>query len=89
MQIRNLGIFQAILSLNFKRSCWYFSLFIICMLMLQVAPAQINFGEVDQVLTARTKYLGGKVVALVSKDGEVIYKKEIGEDFKSETAEPI
>jgi CubicO group peptidase (beta-lactamase class C family) len=44
---------------------------------------------VDQVLSSRIKVLGNKAVTLVSKDGQIIYKKEIGEDFKTETAEPI
>lgn len=88
-QIRIQNKFQAILSLNFKTTCFNFSLFLVFMLMLQVASAQYSFSEVDALITSKTKALGGKVVTLLAKDGKVIYKKEIGEDFKSETAEPI
>lgn len=66
-----------------------YSILLVFMLMLQVTYAQYNFNQVDELLAARTKALGGKVVTLVSKDGALIYKKEIGDDFKSETPEPI
>lgn len=88
-QIRIQNKFQAILSLNFKTICFNFSFLILFMLMLQVAYAQYNFNGVDALLTSKSKLLGGKVVTLVAKDGKIIYKKEIGEDFKSEVVEPI
>lgn len=88
-QIRIQNKFQAILSLNLKTICANCSPLLVFMLMLQVVSAQNNFSRVDELLTSKTKVLGGRLVTLVAMDGKVIYKKEIGEDFKSETVEPI
>ena len=77
------------MSFNLRFACSYCSLVAVFMLFLQAASAQYNFENVDQLLTSKTKALGGKVVTLVSKDGKIIYKKEIGEDFKIETPAPI
>lgn len=77
------------MSLKIKSICLNCSLVLSFMLLFQVSFAQYNFTEVDALLEARKKLLGGKVIALASKDGKIIYKKEIGEDFKVESPEPI
>jgi CubicO group peptidase (beta-lactamase class C family) len=50
--------------------------------------AQYNFAPVDAAIAEAHRSLGKNFVALVYKDGKVIYKKESG-DFKTETQEPI
>lgn len=77
------------MSLKIESICLNCSLVLTFMLMLQVSSAQYNFTGVDDLLTARKQLLGGKVVTIVSKDGKTIYQKEIGEEFKSETPQPI
>ncbi|MEO5999219.1 MAG: serine hydrolase [Chitinophagaceae bacterium] len=54
-----------------------------------VTPSPYNFTSIDQILETNKKALGGKLVTLVAKDGKIIYKSEIGEDFKMETPQPI
>lgn len=77
------------MSLKLNAICLNCSLVLTFMLMLQVSFAQYNFTQVDALLEAKKKLLGGKLIALVSKDGKIIYQKEIGEDFKVESPEPI
>src|SRR5438105_10492428 len=89
MQIRIQIKIREIMSLKYKCICLNSSLIFIFLLFLQVALAQYNFAEVDELLTAKKQVLGGKLVALVFKDGKMIYKKEIGEEFKAETDQPI
>ena len=60
----------------------------IFMLLFQVAEAQYDFGGLDQFLQKNQKQLGGNVVALVWKDGKMIYQKELGE-FNAKTQAPI
>ena len=68
--------------------CMKVSLFLICMLFFQLSRAQYNFGEVDQKLEAAKKELGGNALALVYKDGKIIYQKAMGE-FTGKTQAPI
>lgn len=77
------------MSLKAPKTCPKFSLFLFFLLLLQLAHAQYDFSEVDQLLEKNKKLLGNNVVALVWKDGKVIYQKEIGEDFKAKTQAPI
>lgn len=67
----------------------YYSLPLLFLLFLQTAFAQYNFSEVDAILTAKPKVYGGQVAALVFKDGKMVYKKEIGEDYKIESVQKI
>ncbi len=77
------------MSLKSKATCSNCSLLLSFMLLLQTVTAQYNFSEVDRIITAKKQSLGGKVVTLVAKDGKIVYKSEIGEDFKMETPIPI
>lgn len=77
------------MSLKINSICLNCRLVLTFMLLFQVCSAQYNFTQVDALLEARKKLLGGKVIALASKDGKIIYQKEIGEDFKVETPEAI
>ena len=72
-----------------KISCLYSSLLLLTLLIFQSSIAQYNFTQLDEVLMARQKQFGNKVITVIYKDGKTIYKKEIGEDFKADAAEPI
>jgi CubicO group peptidase (beta-lactamase class C family) len=45
--------------------------------------------EVDDLLASNLKLLGGAVVTLVYKDGKIVYKKELGEEFNAKTQTPV
>lgn len=77
------------MSLKSPRTCPKFSLFLFGLLFLQIAHAQYDFSGVDKLLEANKKLLGNNVVALVWKDGKIVYQKEIGTDFTAKTQAPI
>ena len=52
---------------------------------MQPAFSQYNFAGVDDFLQKNQKDLGKEVIALVWKDGKVVYRKETSEDFNSKT----
>jgi hypothetical protein len=58
------------------------------MLLFQSGYSQTSFSELDQLLLKNQKMLGGNVVALVWKDGKMVYQKEMGE-FNAKTQAPI
>src|SRR5687767_1936343 len=80
---------HALMSLKFNRICLSCSLFSVFLLLFQFSYAQTDFSNVDALLKQNQKLLGNNVVALVYKDGKVIYQKELGEDFKAKTQAPI
>lgn len=88
-QIRIQNKIQEIMSLNPMSACLNCSLLLAFMLLLQTALGQYNFSEVDRIIAANKKSLGGKLVTLVAKDGKIIYKSEVGEDIKMEAAMPV
>ncbi|MDF2189960.1 serine hydrolase domain-containing protein [Paraflavitalea sp. CAU 1676] len=77
------------MSLKSPKTCPKFSLLLFGLLFLQIAHGQYDFSRVDQLLERNKKLLGNNLVALVWKDGQVIYKKEIGTDFTAKTQAPI
>lgn len=60
----------------------------ISLLFFQPIFSQYDFGAVDQLLQRNQKMLGNNVVALIWKDGKIIYQKELGE-FNAKTPAPI
>lgn len=82
-------------------NCLKFSLVACFLLLLQTALGQAGkpaakepemqsaLKEVDDLLARNQKLLGGAVVALVYKDGKIVYKKELGEDFNVKTQIPM
>lgn len=70
-------------------TCLYFSLLAGFLLFLQPVIAQYNFSGVDEMLQKNQKVLGKQLVALVWKDGKIVYKKETGEDFNSKIQVPV
>ena len=79
----------AIMSYKAISTCLYFSLLGAFLLFLQPVMGQYNFASVDDMLQKNEKALGKHVVALVWKDGKIVYKKEIGEDFNGKIQVPI
>ncbi|MEO7530003.1 MAG: serine hydrolase [Sediminibacterium sp.] len=84
------------MSVNNRSICLKVTTALIFLLFLQFAIAQrklvqieSKFPEVDTKLEAAKKELGGNVVALVYKDGNIIYQKAIGTDFTTKTQAPI
>ena len=65
------------------------SLALCFMLFLQFAHAQYDFSALDSKLEASKKELEGHVVAMIYKDGKVIYQKAIGTDFNAKVQAPI
>ena len=78
-----------IMSAKVRSICLNFSLLLGFMLFLQSAFSQANFSNVDDWLKKNQKILGGNVVALVWKDGQIVYRKEIGEDFNGKIQVPV
>ncbi|CAN5275500.1 serine hydrolase domain-containing protein [soil metagenome] len=68
--------------------CMKVSAICFCMLLLQHVNAQYNFSTLNSKLAQYQKQLGGNVVALIYKDGKLVYQHELG-DFKVNTQAPI
>jgi CubicO group peptidase (beta-lactamase class C family) len=79
----------AIMSLKVRSICLYFSLLLGFMLFLQAGFAQSNFSGVDDWIQKNKKVLGGDVVALVWKDGKIVYRKETNQEFNGKTQVPV
>jgi CubicO group peptidase (beta-lactamase class C family) len=75
------------MSLKIKRICLICSLTASFLLLLQSVIAQ-DFSAAGAVLEKNQKSIG-KAVALVWKDGKILYQKEIGADFNARTQAPI
>jgi CubicO group peptidase (beta-lactamase class C family) len=69
-------------------ACLKCSLAIAFMLLLQPLAAQYSFTELDEMLVQKEKKLGSPLVALVWKDGKIIYKKD-QKDFTINEAVPV
>ncbi len=65
------------------------SLAMVFLLFFQSLFAQYDFSAIDSRLEAEKKQLDGHVVALIYKDGKIIYQKAIGTDFNAKTQAPI
>ena len=78
-----------IMSVNSNINCMKVSLSLIFLLFFQFGFSQYDFSAVDQRLEAEKKQLEGHVVALIYKDGKLIYQKAIGTDFTVKSQAPI
>jgi Beta-lactamase class C and other penicillin binding proteins len=72
-----------------SRICLSCSLLTAFLLIFQFSHAQPDYSSIDQLLERNQKLLGNNVVAMVYKDGKIIYKKELGQDFNAKTQAPI
>ena len=77
------------MSAKININCLKVSLVFIFMLFFQSAFTQYDFSALDSRLESSKKELGGYVVALIYKDGKIIYQKAIGTDFTAKVQAPI
>lgn len=73
---------------NTHSTCLKFMLTLSFLLLCLFAKSQYNFSGVDALLTANQKTLGKDVVAVIYKDGKIIYQKGLG-DFTIKSQAPI
>ncbi len=69
-------------------TCAKVSTALLFMLFFQLANSQTDFSGVDKKMEAAKKELGGNAVALIYKDGKIVYTKALGE-FTAKTQAPI
>ncbi len=69
-------------------TCLIVSALLLFLLFLQPVAAQYNFSELDTRLQQYQKQLGNDVAVLVYKNGQTVYRKEMG-SFNSQTVAPI
>lgn len=77
------------MSLKTKPICLSCSLLTVFLLIFQFSFSQPDFSQVDALLKKNQKLLGNDLVALVYKDGKIIYTKELGNEFTAKTQAPI
>jgi CubicO group peptidase (beta-lactamase class C family) len=76
------------MSYKLKAACLRCGLFVLSLLFCRAVLAQSDFGAVDQLIKQNQKALGN-FVALVWKDGKILYQKQGGTDFTPKTTAPI
>lgn len=77
------------MSYKFNSNCLKFSYLMAFLLLLQPLTAQYNFTAVDELLAKNQKLLGGDVIAMIYKDGKLIYNKQLNKEFTGKTQVPI
>lgn len=76
------------MSYKIKLYCRKFTLAGGFMLLCLISRSQYNFAEVDKVLSDNKKAVGNELVALIYKDGKLIYQKE-SIDFTIKSKRPV
>lgn len=76
------------MSYKLKAACLRCGLFLLSLLFCRAVLAQSDFSAVDQLIKQNQKALGN-FVALVWKDGKILYQKQGGTDFTPKTTAPI
>lgn len=76
------------MSHSINSTCLKFILVLSLLLVCLFGNSQYNFSEVDKLLAANQKTLGNDLVAMVSKDGKIIYQKQMG-DFTVKSKAPV
>jgi|SRR5450432_374716 CubicO group peptidase (beta-lactamase class C family) len=77
------------MSYKIQSNCLKFSSLLAFLLLLQPVFAQYNFSAVDDLLAQNQKELGGDVIAMIYKDGKIIYNKQTNKEFAAKTQVPI
>ncbi|MEO6548317.1 MAG: serine hydrolase domain-containing protein [Ferruginibacter sp.] len=72
------------MSYKAKPICRKFTLAASFVLVCLVSRSQYKFTELEKIFTQNQKVIGNKFVALVYKDGKIVYQKET-EDFRART----
>lgn len=71
-----------------KRNCLKCTLALGLLLVCLVGKAQYDFTSVDNLLAKNQKALGNDLMAMIYKDGKIIYQKSMG-DFTIKTQAPV
>ena len=77
------------MSYKITSNCLKFSSLLAFMLLLQPVMGQYNFTAADDLLTKNQKLLGGDIIAMVYKDGKLVYNKQFNKEFTGKTQAPI
>jgi CubicO group peptidase (beta-lactamase class C family) len=77
------------MSYKIRLICLKCSSLLAFLLLLQPAYSQYNFTEVDDLLTKNQKLLGNDVIAMIYKDGKIVYTKELTKEFTVKTKAPV
>jgi CubicO group peptidase (beta-lactamase class C family) len=77
------------MSYKIRSFCLKYTVLLAFLLLLQPVFGQYNFSEVDDLLAKNQKLLGGDVIAMIYKDGKIVYKKELSKEFTVKTQAPI
>jgi CubicO group peptidase (beta-lactamase class C family) len=76
------------MSVKLRLTCVKVSTVLVFMLFFQLAKAQADFSEVANKIEKARKELGGAAVALIYKDGKLVYQKTMG-DITPKTQAPV
>lgn len=68
-----------------RSNCLKFSYLFILLLVLQPAFAQTSFSELDDLVVRNQKQLGGDLIAMLYKDGKLVYNKQTNKEFNGKT----
>jgi CubicO group peptidase (beta-lactamase class C family) len=77
---------------KFKLNCLQFGSLVSILLIWLTGYSQTDFSEADLLLKQNQKLLGNNLVALVWKDGKIVYQKQLEKevgDFNAKTQIPI
>jgi len=77
------------MSYKIKSNCLKFSPLLIFLLLLQPVRAQYSFAAVDELLTKNQKLMGGDIIAMIYKDGKLVYNKQLNKEFTVKIQAPI
>jgi CubicO group peptidase (beta-lactamase class C family) len=77
------------MSYKIKPFCLLFCFSLTCLLFCLSLAAQSDFSAVDQLFKQNQKTLGNNFVALVWKDGKIIYQKQGNADFTPKSIAPV
>lgn len=69
-------------------NCLKCSVFVLLLLLFQTVTAQYDFSALDKKLLQYQKQMGNNAVAMIYRDGKVIYQKAMGE-FDAKTQAPV
>jgi CubicO group peptidase (beta-lactamase class C family) len=92
MQNINQTVNPAMMSYHSRSICLNFSLLSAILLLWLVGISQMDFNEADQLLKQNQKALGNNLVALVWRDGKVVFQKQLEKqigDFSPKEQVPI
>ena len=72
-----------------RNTCMKVTFLSVFLLFFQGLHAQVDLSGLDPFLQRNQKALGNNYVALVWKDGKLLYQKQAGEEFTAKTQAPV